>query len=566
MSAAASGAAGQAKLTEVAKVLQLEVENFPKLLVKCRFESSGYSIHISDLSRIWRESLSKRECVERAVDIGCSIDPSQDDEQFRILLGKIESAFNRERNTTLQLLSAEPDNGDLSIKVSAALPKPLPPFEWAINLQWLDAEHLQAQLVLPLVAQASQLQHQMSQLLHELQDKDRVISKICDRLETSGNDLTTVFSGASNIKTSRKKGQREQLAKHVKGLGDFDEGGWRARSVEKPNPDGLTDEELNGVLQGLPMSEAAGSNDWWRRLNNDAGLNTRSKVKAGTPPPRGDIQEEDESMHDSMFQRQATPPHMQQHRAFESEDENANEQTRDHALAVESDNDRPMEDKRDALDDGESTTEDEDDLDAPPKRPVPTRPKQSPTPPKQTSEASPLPPSRKLGSIGGRKQPEPPHASPRKLGAMGGRSSPHPTLPEPKEPTPDVASPQPKARAKLGTIGGKAKDPTAATTVSTPSEQGSPPPAKGRAIGKIGGRIGGKSVKGSTQQEVVVAEPPAKEDQGQDESPLRSRAPTKEPTPQPRETSQERANRKRDQLKRDLEDKAKAPVKKKRKF
>ena len=42
--------------------------------------------------------------------------------------------------------------------------------------------------------------------------------------------------------------------------------------------------------------------------------------------------------------------------------------------------------------------------------------------------------------------------------------------------------------------------------------------------------------------------------------------PEKEKPPQPRETSEERTDRKRQELKHELEEKAKAPVKKKRKF
>ncbi len=543
------------------KVLDLDLENVPKLFVKCHLDSTGYSIQTTDLSRLWEERLSKTECIQRASDSGSSIDPSQDDEQFSILLGKIETAFNHEHDTSLQLRTSDEDDGNLAIEISAALPKPLSAFKWTIELRLQEPQYLATQLVTPLLHQASQLQYQIDQLVHELQNKDRVISKICDRLETSGNDLTTVFPGVSNIKTSRKKGQREQLARHVKGLADFDEDAWKAQSYQGLDHDELTDGELNSVLGNLPKVEAQDSggdrDGGWNHLDPGAAVPRRKRPVATSPAQHDVAMVEDEDIQDSMFQRQATPPGLKQQHATSQQGHES-----DHVVETRegraSDAILPN-----VADDGQSTTEDEDDLDAAPKQAVPTRTRRSITPQRHSAQPSPKLPNRKLGNIGGQKRQESAlvQPSPRKLGTVGGRSSQSVLPSSSKESTPAIISPESKPRAKLGAIGGRAKKTLPAVTESEPSEQGSPPPTKGHKMGTIGGK---RSKEGSIDG--TVAEGPTRSENDEDELPSRARALTKEATPPPRETSQERANRKRDQLKRDLEEKAKAPVKKKRRF
>ena len=132
----------------------------------------------------------------------------------------------------------------------------------------------------------------------------------------------------------------------------------------------------------------------------------------------------------------------------------------------------------------------------------------------------------------------------------------------------------PKSKQKLGKIGGKRKD-------SSPE----PPaiPLSKPKLGKIGGkgkigRLGGAGTvsnqnegRASTKQEDIVNPKREVRDQNAVPKPVeperRGRNVEQPPEPSPpRETSQERANRKREQLKRELENKSQAAVKKKRRF
>ena len=130
------------------------------------------------------------------------------------------------------------------------------------------------------------------------------------------------------------------------------------------------------------------------------------------------------------------------------------------------------------------------------------------------------------------------------------------------------------SRAKLGKIGGKGKD-------SSP-ENSAVPKSKSK-LGKIGGnaklgKIGGigfaagqnqgatlnqpeKSVspKFEAVDQIVAHKTSERERKGRSDQLLRDHSP-------PRETSQERANKKREKLKRELESKSQAVTKKKRRF
>ena len=59
--------------------------DLPNLLLKSTFTSDGYSIQLTDLSRLWTQHLTKNQIANQARHSKCSIDASQDDEQYHIL-------------------------------------------------------------------------------------------------------------------------------------------------------------------------------------------------------------------------------------------------------------------------------------------------------------------------------------------------------------------------------------------------------------------------------------------------------------------------------------------------
>ncbi|KAK3676664.1 hypothetical protein LTR78_003439 [Recurvomyces mirabilis] len=585
------------------KSIRLPQDNLPHLLVKARLDPTGYTIHLTDLSRIWSETLTKREVERRAIKEDCSIDPGEDDQQYSILLDKLRSTLTQQDNTTLTLKPAQQADG-LLLDLSAPLPHPLQPLKWTIHLTLQPQPQIATQLIHPLIL-LSQTQHSQTHHLihHELSEKDRIIAKLTDRLETSGNDLTTVFPGVSHVKLSRRKTQREQLARYVRGLGDFDEGLWRQQVKDAHREDGAGSvglEAMEGVLSELPEAvtegEAEYAQEWWKTLdesrisqksNSHPAGTTNGPAKQGsarpTPAPPADTDHEipttNDDSFDADFQRQGTPPHLRQsnHRPSPAI-------TNPTSLKSPLPAPPPV-----AVQPDDESTEDESDLDAPIKKARPGQASHSSMPTRRRSVNPDVPLAESSASERQKHSSPPPVSPPQqapqprgKLGAIGGKLNAPATPSPPPEAEQELESmevdpgPAPgKPRTKLGTIGGRSKTSTTPppgepVTISTTAS-----PAKRHGLGTIGGKKAGKLTTASatdTNQPRQVSERPsaAASASATTATERKSRAPerneiARKPT-LPRETSQERADRKRNELKRQLDEKAKVPVKKKRKF
>lgn len=549
------------------RVLHLQQDVLPTLLIRAAFSKTGYEVHLSDFSNVWSQYSSRLDIIRQALNSECAIDPSEDACQMTVLLGKIKSALNQEDGTEINLQSkSDLDSNGLRMQLSVPLPSPLPALEWVLDLQQLPPQHVGAELVNPLLVEADLLRRQMQQLISELLDKDRVISKLSERLETCGYDLTVVFPGSSNVKISRKKPQRDQLARHVKGLADFDETEWRFRKAEESVGRILPPQAMESVLAQLttpemPVHIEDASIDWWKGLGRVTPFSRlTSRAKSDTEQvqralPEDDPRESEDGHQESAFQRQQTPPGLRKVSDRPSPD-----------LLMNTVSERAV----NGHNADESTEgEDEDDLDAP-LRELATSSQtlqkgsqmsaksgsESALPgpvnkPQEAAAVSPLAKTRKFGVCGGRS------ATPKSLIA---RDDGNP----PVEVVADIASAKAApTKAKFGTIGGKSK-PTA-TETSDPSTASVPTiPPKGPKLGTIGGKKRGAT--GSPSAAPSVAHDTVNK-QADGESTDHARSIRKQSTPPaPRETSQERADRRREQLKKELEERAKAPAKKKRKF
>jgi hypothetical protein len=582
--------------------------HLPPLLVKASFSKNGYNIHLTDMSRVWAERLDKADIIARARLCNCSIDPSEDVEQYGIILGKVQSALQQHDKTNLTL-SASKDN-HLKLHLVAPLPSPLPAFEWEINLKQTSDRSVEVDLVSPLLQQAHDLNQRMQALIAELQAKDKVIAKITDRLETSGHGLADVFPGAANMKLTGKKSQQEHFARHVRGLGKFDEKAWAAEIAAGCNAVPMSSDSADAVFASLPALDADAAEQetglgWWQRLPQGHHIalgeakpsDTQPANKRNQGPSRAERSNPDEGHQhdDDDFQRQATPPHLRNH---------ANVPTTNVDIDMGEADDEPAQD--------EESTEDEDDLDGPPLKPKPSqrhpdshethdhvplvvksKPPSSlivnPTGqtsraqgpftheedtedddddldgPSQTSQKAPS--ASQLPSRQKSQTPQPSLSaapSPRKrLGTFGGRArtkSPiamsSTPIEEHEDPVPASPPPQkPKAKGRLGMMGGSRTRPQPPSPSAASTEADAAPPAK--KLGTIGGKREAKFSRAATAS--VTPERQHKE-------PANVREQETKAEPAEPEDPVEKANAKRDALKRELEAKAKAPAKKKRKF
>ncbi|RMY75166.1 hypothetical protein D0863_02747 [Hortaea werneckii] len=609
--------------------LSISDQSLPPLLIKAHLHSEGYTIHLTDLSRIWSETLSKREINKRALNNDCSIDPTDGPEQYNILLEKINGTLEQEDKTSLRFQPGDTDQG-LKLELQAPLPHPLSPLNWTVNFTLQEPDQLNDQLITPLFHQCHEFQAQTRLLMHTLQEKDRVISKLCDRLEASGNDLSIPFP-QTNGKLNRKskRSHREQLAPFVRGLGDFDERDWREQWERKDRgEERLEDGVLEEVTKGLKVT-ASGEQlssaraEWWRRVGREVASGDlqpkcngiasggpsqtpfRGKETLQESPGSGGETEKDD------FQRQSTPPTSRTSVATLASGER--QETQRVASSFTQEREEPGKVATEVAPDDEST-EDEEDLDAPAKKPSQPAsrqdsPKRKPavpegpfSPPSKSAKTAQSPPSTikprsRLGAIGGKRDtvssvstspenvastdpsasaqaPAERTASSREPSALKS-ATPH-RASDSNTPISEDEAAAPKKPAKLGTIGGRKSQgrPQAPTELagSANSQENTTSPRKSK-MGTIGGQ---KKVADADDNRDHMQEDASRSRHGigggpgpanDAEESDRARKPQRESTPPPRETSREKADRKRLELKRQLESgKNGGAMKKKRKF
>lgn len=591
------------------RTLRHNDQNLPSLLLKASFSKDGYDVRLTDLSRVWSETLERKDIVKQAKRRSCSIDPSEDDEQFQIFLDNIQSALQQNKKTSLALTSTK--DGNVKLKLESPLPAPLPAFEWDIDLARAPDDSIKDDIVSPLLTRAHYLNHNVESLIAELQAKDKIIAKITDRLEASGHDLTAVFPGVAGIKISRNMPQQEQLARHVRGLGRFKADAFRTRVNTHSQSVTLSPETTDAIFTNLPAALGSGdgeqaSKDWLRRLSagqhidldgGDDEDTDKSRSRALASRESSKQHEVTDTARDDHFQRQATPPNLRkepQHTRSNADDDE------------EMDDDVPQPShhpNRDQTMDDDESTDDEDDLDGPISRSRPA-PKSisapSAKPPRTATPKSPSPlpvpkpstggpfaheedtateeesdddldkpsqpsqkprPTSQLPSRQKTQSPQPAEASPqKKLGTLGGptrtvETPPSSTAEQPTAPSPEPEpAPAPKPKSKLGTLGGKNSQPQKSSSKIS-SRSPSPKPATKRP-GTIGGKRAASPVNTSEPQE--HQEDKSIKTSREPERPVAARATSEE--------KEEKADAKREALKRELEAKAKAPAKKKRKF
>jgi hypothetical protein len=526
----------------------------PPLLLSAAFDSDSYTIHMTDLTYIWSERLDRRAIIRRSEEEGTSIDPS-DDDQFRILLGKIRLGLEGHKNATSALIiSADDDRPTIILNLTVPLPGGLAPLQWPIRLSAKPQSLFTGQLTVPLLETQHAHMQEVKSLGEVLEAKDHVIQKLLDKLESQGTELGQIFPQAA-----RKAGQkidRKKAEERVKGLERFDMDAWRQNLDTKKSQDAghLISEVFGGDTTGRLSIEAGTTQDeaaesWFERITTNGLGNPSPQKKRSTLKPA--LRKEPSSENDD-FQVQATPPRLA-------------------SRAPKPSPPKPL------LDDSDSDTEDDDDLGGPSQ--ISRIPDSFPKPQSQSQHRPPPSPS----------PPAPSPPKPEKLGKIGAKKAAPPLLdedattedsapsPPPKSkspspfPTPEPA-PKPKSKGKLGKIGGKKAAPPPPEPEPEPALPSTPKPKS--KLGKIGAKKkekAGTPAPDSPEPKIKSSPHSTQEEVGSSNTVEDNRGRSnvkegKEKTPEPRETSLERADRKRAELKRELEEKAKQPVKKKRKF
>lgn len=197
----------------------------PPLLVKYEFTNSQYKVFLTDLTNVWTETLERREIIKKALNLDTSIDPSEDSGQFRLLLRKLQDALEGQEGSHLSLSSGMRYD-ELVLHTVTKLPPPWEPLKWPFHLACAHADLLNTELLLPCLSQQFVANAQVESLLHILKEKEHVLNKLADKINSDGMDFANLFPGALGSRVGMKL-SREQAGKFVKGLSEFDESEWR---------------------------------------------------------------------------------------------------------------------------------------------------------------------------------------------------------------------------------------------------------------------------------------------------------------------------------------------------
>lgn len=242
----------------------------PPILVKFSASASGYEVYLSDLGHIWTETLNRREIIKRALTDDTCIDPSEDTEQFQVLLRKIEDALYGSKGSKVTVNRASRGR-DLGMTTTTKLPAPLQPLEWKFHLAECPQNILTKHVVLPLLREERAREKHLGSLIDRLKEKDWVLGKLFDKIESAGLDLGTVFPTAAGIRSAHKGMTFAQAAKSVKGVAAFDENAWRAEMDDRDRDQSADKPSFSAVDLDIESLEDA-SDNWWEHL--DAGNST----------------------------------------------------------------------------------------------------------------------------------------------------------------------------------------------------------------------------------------------------------------------------------------------------
>ncbi|KAF3484096.1 uncharacterized protein GIQ15_03420 [Arthroderma uncinatum] len=299
--------------------LPLHNKSYPPLLFSYEPRPEGYEVFLTDLAHIWSENLSHKRIINRASKEETSIDPSQDEDQYSVLLQKIGDALHGSKGSSISLSSHEAGSS-LKLVTITKLPKPLEPLEWTLNLSQLSPSALTRHILLPALERASNNEDRQYSLFELLKEKDKVIGKLFDKIEASGLDLSTVFPGMANVRPGQKRGSLfSQASKLVKGVNPFDQGSWEDEHSERDT----TKSRLNSLGKSLsdndlfdPRSLEHIENKWWNYSATSGGTQHTDQPTSQRDNERA--MEQDMSESEDEFQRQETPPGLKGSEASEA--------------------------------------------------------------------------------------------------------------------------------------------------------------------------------------------------------------------------------------------------------
>ena len=222
----------------------------------------GLHLQFTDLVHVWIASnTSREELIEEALRRRCSIDPSEDDEQYEVLLSKLEEAISGRDGASVRLVQDKQASAPMrfEIETSIPLPRPLGMLEWTFHMVRQGPSAFMQDVVMPAFCVIDVSRRREQDLQRKIKEKDHVIGRLVDKIEGSGIDLSMVFPGFAGARKGLNARQAAEVVPGIKAfrvedwggdLKDGDDGGL------KEIVDALKDPETGKVAWSAPMALA----------------------------------------------------------------------------------------------------------------------------------------------------------------------------------------------------------------------------------------------------------------------------------------------------------------------
>ena len=236
----------------------------PSLLYSFTHTPQSYDFILTDLTHIWHENLQKKSILQKAEDIGTSIDPSEDANQYDVFMRKIQDALDEAKNTSVIVTSGEKSDS-IIVKTRTTLPGGLQSLKWTFTLSKAPPSAVTRQLILPLLRSERNHREREQSLIENIREKDNVLSKIFDKIDPPL--LTSMFPGTAGVRHTKLK--TSDLIRHIKGATRFDEKAWRGSpSDDESLASGLGDSVYAQGGLFSPNSARIADSAWWKSLDD----------------------------------------------------------------------------------------------------------------------------------------------------------------------------------------------------------------------------------------------------------------------------------------------------------
>lgn len=255
----------------------------PPLLVKHEFGLSRYSVSLTDLTYVWTESQERKQIIKRALVEDTSIDPSENAAQLQLLLQNVEKVLNGEQGTRLSL-SKGAASKQLVLQTTTPLPGNLKPLCWPIHLLPTSQHVLTSELLLPCLNQQFLMRAQLTSLSQLLKEKDRLLTRLVDRMQADGTDFSKIFPGAAGLRHGTHFNPRAALGRCVKGLHEFNEEQWRKDFEASAKGSFGVFDVLSQVLasdqgNGIEIEHINDDGNWWEQIEREEILQIDAPAK-----------------------------------------------------------------------------------------------------------------------------------------------------------------------------------------------------------------------------------------------------------------------------------------------